>query len=138
MNKSINAVQDEIIEEFSKFDDWMDKYEYLIGLGKTLPPMDPAMKTETFSVPGCQSRVWVSIEVLDGKVMIQADSDTHISKGFIVLVLRVFNGRTIREITDTDLYFIQKAGLRSNLSPSRASGLLAFINHIRKSTESLL
>ncbi|RKY54194.1 MAG: SufE family protein [Candidatus Neomarinimicrobiota bacterium] len=137
MTKSINAIQDDIIEEFSKFDDWMDKYEYLIALGKTLPQMDPAMKTETFSVPGCQSRVWVAIDIVDGKVMIRADSDTHINRGFIALILRILNARTIKEITDADLYFIQKSGLRSNLLPSRASGLLVFINHIRKSVASL-
>ncbi len=137
MTKSINAIQDDIIEEFSKLNDWMDKYEYLIALGKTLPQMDPAKKNETFSVPGCQSRVWVEIDIVDGKVMIRADSDTHISRGFIALILRILNARTIKEIIDADLYFIQKSGLRSNLSPSRASGLLAFINHIRKSAASL-
>ena len=137
MNKTMNEIQDEIIEEFAKITDWMEKYEYLISLGKTLPQMDPSMKTETFSVPGCQSRVWVSTEIKDDKVDIQADSDTLISKGLITLVLRVFNGRSIEEIDNTDLYFIQETGLRSNLSPSRASGLLAFINHIKKTTGEL-
>jgi len=137
MNKTANEIQDEIIEVFSHYDDWMDKYEHLISIGKTLSPMDEAKKTDTFSVPGCQNRVWVSVEIQDGKLVIQADSDTHISKGLIVLVLRVFNGRTIDEINNIDLYFIQKSGLRSNLSPSRASGLLAFIDHIRNTANSL-
>jgi len=137
MIKTIQDIQNEIIEEMSHHLDWMDKYEYLISLGKTLPPMDEALKTDTFSVPGCQSRVWVAIEKYDGKVVIQADSDTSISKGLIVLVLRVFNGRTVDEINNADLYFIQEAGLRSNLSPSRASGLLAFIDHIKNTIQTL-
>lgn len=137
MNKEINEIQDEIIEAFANINDWMEKYEYLIALGKSLPQMDPDMKTETFSVPGCQSRVWVSTEIKEGKVDIQADSDTLISKGLITLVLRIFNGRSIKEIEETDLYFIQETGLRSNLSPSRASGLLAFINHIKNTAKNL-
>ena len=137
MIKTIQEIQKEIIEDMSQHTDWMDKYEYLISLGKTLPPMDAALKTDTFSVPGCQSRVWVAMEKQGDKVMIQADSDTHISKGLIVLVLRVFNGRTIDEIKNADLYFIQEAGLRSNLSPSRASGLLAFIDHIKNTVQTL-
>ena len=137
MIKTIQQIQNEIIENMSQHVDWMDKYEYLISLGKTLPPMDAALKTDTFSVPGCQSRVWVSIEKQDGKVVIRADSDTHINKGLIVLVLRVFNGRTVDEINNADLYFIQEAGLRSNLSPSRASGLLAFIDHIKNTIQTL-
>lgn len=137
MIKTTQEVQNEIIEELSYHEDWMDKYEYLISLGKTLPPIDPSLKTGTFSVPGCQNRVWVSVEIQDEKLVIQADSDTQISKGLIVLVLRVFNGRTVGEIKNTDLYFIRESGLRSNLSPSRASGLLAFIDHIKNTVKAL-
>jgi len=137
MIKTAQEIQNEIIEELSHHEDWMDKYEYLISLGKTLPPMDPSLKTDTFSVPGCQNRVWVSVEIQDGKLVVQADSDTHISKGLIVLVLRVFNGRTINEINNLDLYFIHESGLRSNLSPSRASGLLALIDHIKNTAKTL-
>ena len=137
MTKTIQEIQNEIIEDMSQHTDWMDKYEYLISLGKTLPQMDDALKTDTFSVPGCQSRVWVAVEKHNDKVMIKADSDTRISKGLIVLVLRVFNGRTIDEINNADLYFIQEAGLRSNLSPSRASGLMAFIDHIKNTVQTL-
>ncbi len=137
MIKTTQEIQDEIIEAFSLHKDWMDKYEYLISLGKTLLPMDPTLKIDTFSVPGCQNRVWVSVEIQDGKLVIQADSDTHISKGLIVLVLRIFNGRTVDEINNIDLYFIRESGLRSNLSPSRASGLLAFIDHIKNTAKTL-
>ena len=137
MIKTAQEIQNEIIKELSHHDDWMDKYEYLISLGKALPPMDSSLKTDTFSIPGCQSRVWVSVEIQDWKLVIQADSDTQISKGLIVLVLRIFNGRTVDEINNIDLYFIHESGLRSNLSPSRASGLLAFIDHIRNTAKTL-
>jgi cysteine desulfuration protein SufE len=137
MIKTVKEIQNEIIEDMSHHEDWMDKYEYLISLGKTLPPMDPSLKANTFSVPGCQNRIWVSVEIQDGKLVIQADSDTYINKGLIALVLRVLNGRTIDEINNTDLYFIRESGLRSNLSPSRASGLLAFIDHIKNAAKAL-
>ncbi len=126
-----DAVQEQIIQEFSLFDEWLDKYNYLIDLGNALPPIDPSHRTDNYAINGCQSRVWVDARMEDGKVWFGADSDAIITKGIISLLIRVLNGRTPQEILDTDLYFIERIGLRENLSPTRANGLLAMIKQMR-------
>lgn len=124
-------VQDEIIEEFSIFEDWLDKYDYLISLSDSLPPIDPSHRTEKYLIEGCQSRVWIDARLEDGKVYYTADSDAIIVKGIIALLVRVMNGRTPQEIVDADLYFIEAIGLKENLSPTRGNGLLAAIKQMR-------
>ncbi len=126
-----DPVQEQIIEDFSLFDEWLDKYNYLIELGNALPPIDPAHRTDNYVIKGCQSRVWVDARMEDGRVWFGADSDAIITKGIISLLIRVLNGRTPQEILDTDLYFIDRIGLRENLSPTRANGLLAMIKQMR-------
>lgn len=126
-----DKVQDEIIEEFSAFDEWLDKYDLLIELGNELPPMDNGSRNEQHIIEGCQSRVWVDAVLEDGRVYFSADSDAIITKGIIALLIRVLNGRTPREILDTELYFIDRIGLRENLSPTRSNGLLAMIKQMR-------
>lgn len=128
---TINEIQDQIIEEFSVFDDWMDKYSYLIDLGKDLPAINTSKKDETHLIEGCQSRVWVDAEEKDGKIIFTADSDAIITKGIISLLIRVYSGHTPDEILNTDLYFIDRIGLKENLSPTRANGLLAMIKQMR-------
>lgn len=128
---TINEVQNEIIEEFSIFDEWLDKYEYLIELSRELPPIDEAHRTEQYLIKGCQSRVWVDAELHDGKITFTADSDAIITKGIIALLIRVMNRRTPDEIIDAELYFIDRIGLRENLSPTRANGLLAMIKQMK-------
>jgi cysteine desulfuration protein SufE len=123
--------QEEIIEEFAVFDQWLDKYEYLIGLGNSLEPMAPEHRTEQYLIHGCQSRVWVDARLEDGKMYFGADSDAIITKGIIALLIRVLDGRTPREVLDTDLYFIDRIGLRENLSPTRSNGLVAMINQMK-------
>ena len=125
------SIQDEIIEEFSVFDDWRDKYDYLIGLSETLPAIAPEHRTERYLIEGCQSRVWVDAKLEDGRVYYAADSDAIITKGIIALLIRVLNGRTPQEVLDTDLYFIDAIGLSANLSPTRSNGLLAMIKQMR-------
>ena len=124
-------IQDEIIEEFSVFDDWLDKYDYLIGLSETLPPISSEHRTGQYLIEGCQSRVWVDARLEDGKVYYAADSDAIITKGIIALLIRVLNGRTPQEILDTELYFIDAIGLSANLSPTRANGLVSMIKQMR-------
>ena len=126
-----DKIQDEIIEEFSVFDDWLDKYDYLIQLSDTLPPMDEKYRTERYIIEGCQSRVWVAAELRDGRVWYSADSDAIITKGIIALLIRVMNGRTPNEIVDMELYFIDAIGLSENLSPTRANGLNAMIKQMK-------
>ena len=126
-----DKIQDEIIEEFSVFDEWLDKYDYLIGLGNDLVPIDGAHKTDNYLIKGCQSRVWIDARMDDGKVYFSADSDAIITKGIIALLIRVLNGRTPQEILDTELYFIDRIGLKENLSPTRSNGLLAMIKQMR-------
>ena len=123
--------QEEIIEEFSVFDDWLDKYNYLIELSETLPSIDPRHRTDQYVIKGCQSRVWVDAELREGKVYYTADSDAIITKGIIALLVRVLDGRTPQEIVDTDLYFIDRIGLRENLSPTRSNGLLAMVKQMK-------
>ena len=128
---TINAAQDEIIGEFSVFDEWLDKYEYLIELSGSLPAIGEEHRNEQFLIRGCQSRVWVDAELRDGKIYFTADSDAIITKGIIALLIRVLSGRTPQEIVDSDLYFIDRIGLRENLSPTRANGLLAMIKQMK-------
>ncbi len=124
--------QEEIIADFSLFDDWLDKYNYLIELGNALPPIDLAHRTEKYAISGCQSRVWVDARLDEtGLVWFSADSDAIITKGIISLLIKVLNGRTPREILDTDLYFIDRIGLRENLSPTRANGLGAMLKQMK-------
>lgn len=128
---TINETQDEIIDEFSVFDEWLDKYEYLIELSRKLPAIDEKNRTEQFLIKGCQSRVWVDAEIRDGRICYSADSDAIITKGIIALLIRVMNGRTPDEIVGSDLYFIDRIGLKENLSPTRANGLLAMIKQMK-------
>ena len=127
----MDSIQNDIIEEFSVFDDWLDKYDYLIGLSETLPPISPEHRTGQYLIEGCQSRVWVDARLEDGKVYYAADSDAIITKGIIALLIRVLNGRTPQEILDTELYFIDAIGLSANLSPTRANGLVSMIKQMR-------
>ena len=128
---TINEAQDEIIGEFSVFDEWLDKYEYLIELSGSLPAIGEEHRNEQFLIRGCQSRVWVDAELRDGKIYFTADSDAIITKGIIALLIRVLSGRTPQEIVDSALYFIDRIGLRENLSPTRANGLLAMIKQMK-------
>lgn len=123
--------QEEIIEEFSLFDDWLDKYDYLISLADQLPVMDPTLRNDQHLINGCQSRVWVDARLEAGKVIYTADTDALITKGIIALLIRVLNGRTPQEILDTELYFIKRIGLEANLSPTRANGLLAMVRQMK-------
>ncbi len=128
----MDKIQERIIGDFALFDDWMDKYNYLIELGTALPPIDPAHRTERYAISGCQSRVWLAARQDDeGRVWFTADSDAIITKGIISLLIEVMNGRTPREILDTDLYFIDRIGLRENLSPTRANGLAAMVKQMK-------
>lgn len=126
-----DKIQEDIIEEFSIFDDWLDKYDYLISLSDTLPAIDPSKRTEQHLIEGCQSRVWVAAELNDGVMHYTADSDAIITKGIIALLVRVMNGRTPEEITNLDLYFIDAIGLGENLSPTRSNGLRAMIAQMK-------
>ncbi|MCK9310921.1 MAG: SufE family protein [Bacteroidales bacterium] len=128
---TINEIQDEIIEEFEVFDDWMDKYQLLIDIGNSLEPLDEQYKTPQLQIEGCQSRVWVHAALVDGKVVLQAESDTVIVKGIVMLLLRVLSGRTPQQILDTDLYFIERIGLKDHLSPTRSNGLVSMVKQIR-------
>ena len=128
---TLTEVQDQIIDEFSVCDEWLDKYDYLIDLSKELPVIDEKHRTDQYVIKGCQSRVWVDAHMADGKIYFSADSDAIITKGIIALLIRVLNGRTPQEILDCDLYFIDRIGLRENLSPTRANGLLAMIKQMK-------
>ena len=126
-----DQIQEEIIEEFSVFDDWLDKYDYLIGLSDSLPAIAPEHRTGQYLIEGCQSRVWIDARTDGGRVFFTADSDAIITKGIIALLIRVLNGRTPQEVLDTDLYFIAAIGLTANLSPTRANGLAAMVRQMR-------
>jgi len=128
---TINEKQDEIIEEFSGFDDWMDKYQLLIDLGNEQEPLDEQYKTESNLIDGCQSRVWLQADYEDGKINFKAESDALIVKGIVSLLIRVLSGHTPQEILDADLYFIEQIGLREHLSPTRSNGLLAMVKQMR-------
>jgi cysteine desulfuration protein SufE len=128
---TINEIQDEIIEEFTAFDDWMDKYQLLIDLGNEQEPLPDQYKTEQNLIDGCQSRVWLQADFHDGILSFQAESDALIVKGIVALLIRVLSGHTPREILDADLYFINEIGLREHLSPTRSNGLLAMVKQMR-------
>ena len=128
---TINQIQDDIIEEFSELDDWMDRYQLLIDLGSDQPALPDSDKTESNLIDGCQSRVCLACEERDGRLWFRAESDALIVKGIVSLLVRVFNGQTAEDIVDADLYFVDRIGLRDHLSPTRSNGLLAMIRQIR-------
>ena len=128
---TINEIQDEIIEEFAEFTEWMDKYQMLIDLGNDLDGLDAEYKNDQNLIDGCQSRVWLQCDIKDGKLVFTADSDALITKGIIALLIRVVSGHTPKEILDTDLYFIERIGLHQHLSPTRSNGLLSMVKKIK-------
>ena len=128
---TINELQDEVIEVFSDFDDWMDKYQLLIDLGNELPPLDEHYKTESNLIDGCQSRVWLQADCHDGVMELQAESDALIVKGIIALLIKVLNHQKPEDVLNADLYFIECIGLKDHLSPTRSNGLLAMVKQIR-------
>lgn len=128
---TLKEIEQEIIEEFADFPDWMDKYEYLIELGKSLPIIAEEDKVENYLIKGCQSRVWLTFELKDGLICFYADSDAIITKGIISLLIRVYNQRTPQEILESDFSFVNEIGLKENLSTTRANGLLSMIKKIK-------
>ena len=128
---SIAEAENAIIEEFELFDDWMDKYNYIIELGKSLPLIDPQYKDDAHLIPGCQSQVWLHAEMNDGKLFFRADSDAIITKGIINLLIRVLSGHTPQEILASDLSYIDQIGIKEHLSPTRSNGLVSMIQQIR-------
>ena len=128
---TINEIQDEIIDEFSGFDDWMDKYQLLIDLGNEQAPLDERYKVESNLIDDCQSRVWLQADYADGIITFTAESDALIVKGIVALLIRVLSGHTPQEILDADLYFIEQIGLKEHLSPTRSNGLLAMVKQMR-------
>lgn len=133
--KTLQEAQAEVIEDFSMYDEWLDKYEYLIDLGHRLPPFPEELKTEDRLIKGCQSRVWLDTTAEDGRLFFRADSDAIITKGIISLLIQVYNGRTPAEIAADDFSFVESIGLRENLSPTRANGLNSMIETIRREAE---
>ena len=129
--KTIKELQDEVIEEFSDFDDWMDKYQLLIDLGNEQEPLAPEYKNDQNLIDGCQSRVWLQADLVDGKVEFQAESDALIVKGIIALLIKVVSGHTPDEILENELYFIEAIGLKDHLSPTRSNGLWAMVKQMR-------
>lgn len=129
--ETINEVQDEIIEEFSGFDDWMDKYQLLIDMGCGQEPLPEEYKTEQNLIDGCQSRVWLQADYREGRVVFRAESDALIVKGIVDLLVRVLSGHTPQEILDADLYFIDRIGLKEHLSPTRSNGLVAMLKQMK-------
>lgn len=128
---TIQEIQNEIIDEFSMFDDWMERYEYMIELGKSLPLIDEASKTDDNLIKGCQSKVWVSAKLEDSKIVFSADSDAIITKGIIAILIRVFSNQTPQAIIEADTDFIDEIGLKEHLSPTRANGLVSMIKQIK-------
>ncbi|MBO7570763.1 MAG: SufE family protein [Bacteroidales bacterium] len=128
---TINEIQDGIIEDFSVFEDWMDKYAYLIELGGELPAFDEAHRTDSNLIKGCQSKVWFNAEYVDGKIVFTADSDAIITKGIASLLIKVMSNQTPEDILNADLYFIDKIGLTQHLSPTRSNGLLSMVKQIK-------
>lgn len=131
MTKTINEIQDEIINEFLELDDWMDKYQMLIDMGSEQPPLDEQYKTDSNLIEGCQSRVWLQADEKDGLLIFQAESDALIVKGIVGLLVRVLSGHTPDEILDANLYFIDQIGLHEHLSPTRSNGLVAMVKQMR-------
>ncbi|MDR0732623.1 MAG: SufE family protein [Dysgonamonadaceae bacterium] len=128
---TINEIQEQIVEEFAAFDDWTDKYALLIELGNKLPPLDEKHKTKNNLIEGCQSRVWLQADQIDGKIVFQGDSDALIVKGIVALLIRTLSGHTPDEILSADLYFIKSVGLQEHLSPTRSNGLLAMLKQMK-------
>ncbi|MCP4314268.1 MAG: SufE family protein [Bacteroidetes bacterium] len=128
---NLNEVQKDIVEEFSIFEDWLDRYNYLIELGNDLPEIDPQYKSNEYLINGCQSKVWLHADLEDGKLVFNADSDAIIVKGIVALLVKVMNGRTPDEIVENKLFFIDEIGLSQNLSPTRSNGLLAMVKKMR-------
>lgn len=128
---NIEEIQEEVIQEFSIFDSWMDKYEYLIDLGKHLPLIDNTLKTEDYLIKGCQSKVWLNAEKKGENIIFTADSDAVITKGIIALLIRVLSDQPATAITNANLYFIDKIGLKDHLSPTRSNGLLSMIKQMK-------
>ena len=126
-----NRAQQEVVDEFSVFEDWLDRYNYLIELGNDLSPIDPRYRTPEYLINGCQSKVWLHADLVDGRLQFDADSDALIVKGIVALLVRLMNGRTPAEILENELFFIDKIGLRQNLSPTRSNGLLAMVKKMR-------
>jgi len=127
----MNEIQEEIIAEFDVFEDWLDKYNYLIEISNDLPIMDPIYKTNEYLINGCQSKVWLRADLVDGKISFTADSDAIITKGIVSLLVRVLSERDPEEILDTELFFIDRIGLRENLSPTRSNGLLSMVKQMK-------
>jgi len=128
---TINEIQDAVIEEFAVFDEWMDKYGLLIEMGNSLPPLDSTYKTENNLIAGCQSRVWLQADYIDGKVMFRGESDAVIVKGIVSLMIKVLSGHSPQEILEADLYFIEQIGLKEHLSPTRSNGLTSMLKQMR-------
>jgi cysteine desulfuration protein SufE len=128
---TINEIQDKIIDEFALFDDWMDKYNLLIEMGKDVPPIDPKFKVKDYLIEGCQSKVWLRPEFNGSVITFTADSDAIITRGIVSLLIKVLSGRTPDEIISTELYFIDRIGLRQNLSPTRSNGLLSMVRQMK-------
>ena len=129
--QTIKEIQDEIVDEFSMFEDWMQRYEYMIDLGKSLPLIDEQFKTDDYIIKGCQSKVWVHAEMVDNKITFTADSDAIITKGIIAILIRAFSGQSPQEIIDANTDFIDEIGLKEHLSPTRANGLVSMIKQIK-------
>jgi len=128
---NMNEIQEEIIAEFDVFEDWLDKYNFLIEISNDLPIMDPVYKTNEYLINGCQSKVWLRADLVDGKIRFTADSDAIITKGIVSLLVRVLSERDPEEILDTELVFIDRIGLRQNLSPTRSNGLLSMVKQMK-------
>ena len=128
---TINELQNNVIEEFADFDDWMDKYALLRDLGNSLPPLEEKYKTESNLIEGCQSRVWLQADYVDGKILFKGESDAVIVKGIVSLLISILSDHTPQEILDADLYFIEKIGLKEHLSPTRSNGLVAMVKQMR-------
>ena len=131
MAKSIDEIQNDVIAEFSDFDDWMDRYQLLIDIGSEQPPLEEKYKTEQNLIDGCQSRVWLQADMVDGKLQFFAESDALIVKGIVALLVRILTDHTPQEILDADLYFIEEIGLREHLSPTRSNGLAAMLKQMK-------
>lgn len=128
---TINEIQDELIEDFAFYQDWMEKYEYIIQLGKEVPLIEDEFKTDDYIIKGCQSKVWLYAKLDNGNIQFTADSDAIITKGLVSLMVKVLSGHTPEEITNADLYFIDKIGLKEHLSPTRANGLLSMVKQMK-------
>lgn len=128
---TINEIQDELIEDFSFYEDWMEKYDYIIQLGKELPLIDEQYKKDEYIIKGCQSKVWLHPEFKDGKIYFTADSDAVITKGLVSLMVKVLSGHSPEQIANTELYFIDRIGLKDHLSPTRANGLLSMVKQMK-------